>query len=232
MLLWLGGVSTLLMFTIPETLASTILANKARRLRNAGLEACKDARARVEIEDRSLLVTLRIAATRPWIMLFDPIAFFAALYLSVVYTLLYMLFTIYPLVFQEKRGWNPGVGELPLLGVIVGAAVGGLIYLYDISLAKKAQIKKGSLPPERRLYIAMFSGLLFPVAMFWFCWRVPYHPIKTGTRFADCYHQDGRVQLCTLDSTNDRWSLSLTGHHLDICRIPQLYHRYLSGLRL
>ena len=63
----------------------------------------------------------KVALLRPWKILFDLISFLVAIYLSVVYLLLYMLFTIYPIVFQEKRGWNSGVGELPLLGTVIGA---------------------------------------------------------------------------------------------------------------
>ena len=35
---------------------------------------------------------------------------------------------IYPIVFQQRRGWNSGVGELPLLGTAIGAVIGGAIW--------------------------------------------------------------------------------------------------------
>jgi MFS transporter, DHA1 family, multidrug resistance protein len=88
--------------------------NKARRLRRSKVPGFENIQAPVEATDRTLVGIFKVALTRPWIILFDPISFLIAIYLSVVYTLLYMLFTIYPIVFQQKRGWNSGVGELPL----------------------------------------------------------------------------------------------------------------------
>ena len=75
------------------------------------------------------------------IILFDPISFCVAIYYCVVYTLLYMLFSIYPIVFQQKRGWNAGVGELPLLGVVVGAILGGVI-LFLVSIGKRERMSQ------------------------------------------------------------------------------------------
>ena len=85
--------------------------------------------------------------------------------MSVVYALLYMLFTIYPIVFQQKRGWNSGVGELPLLGTVIGAVVGGgLIFLN--SQRDRKRIEAGHVTvPEDRLPVAMVGGVLFPVRL-------------------------------------------------------------------
>ncbi|KAG8426745.1 hypothetical protein J3459_007796 [Metarhizium acridum] len=94
------------------------------------------------MQDRSIKSVFGVALTRPWIILFDPISLLCAIYLAVVYTLLYMLFSIYPIVFQERRGWNSGVGELPLIGTVVGAILGGSIVLYDTRRRTK-KIKRG-----------------------------------------------------------------------------------------
>lgn len=104
------------MFTIPETFGPAILRNRARRIRRAQIPGYEKVKSPVEDSDRTLLDSYRVALTRPWVILFDPISFLVAVYMSIVYTLLYMLFSIYPIVFQERRGWNAGVGELPLIG--------------------------------------------------------------------------------------------------------------------
>ena len=101
------------MFTIPETMPSIVLLNKAQRLSRLKLQGYENIKAPVEHTDRSLAGSFKVALTRPWKILVDPISFFVAVYLSVVYELLYMLFTIYPIAFQQMRGWNSGVGELP-----------------------------------------------------------------------------------------------------------------------
>ncbi len=169
--LWVGYrsafVTEVLMFTIPETLPSQVLLNKAKRIRRLKMPGDENVKAPVEDSDRSLTGIFKVALTRPWKILLDPISFLVAIYLSVVYTLLYMLFTIYPIVFQQKRGWNSGVGELPLIGTIFGAAIGAaIVFTSSLNVRKKAE--RGHIRrPEDRLHLAIAGGILFPVTMFW-----------------------------------------------------------------
>jgi MFS transporter, DHA1 family, multidrug resistance protein len=165
-MLWLGGVSELLMFTIPETLPTQVLLNKAKRLRRLQIPGYENVKAPVEDTDRTLAGIFKVALTRPWKILVDPISFFVAIYLSVVYALLYMLFTIYPIVFQQKRGWNSGVGELPLIGTVIGAVIGGMIVFAVSARDRKRQAAGHKGRPEDRLVVAMIAGILFPVTMF------------------------------------------------------------------
>ncbi|CAN9330558.1 unnamed protein product [Alternaria alternata] len=149
-LLWLGGVTELLMFTIPETLPTIVLRNKAKRIRALKIPGYEDVKAPVEITDRTLAGMFRVSLTRPWKILVDPISFAVAVYLAVVYALLYMLFTIYPIVFQQRRGWNSGVGELPLLGTAIGAVIGGAIIFANTARdKKKAQSGHKGVPEDR-----------------------------------------------------------------------------------
>ncbi|CAM1511812.1 Fc.00g093250.m01.CDS01 [Cosmosporella sp. VM-42] len=177
-LLWLGGLTALAMFTIPETHGPTILLSKARRIRKAKIPGYENVKAPVEAQDRTLAGVYKVALTRPWIILFDTISFLCAVYMSIVYTLLYMLFSIYPIVFQEKRGWNSGVGELPLLGTVIGACFGGVIVLLDTRKRKKRFAKgETQFEPEDRLPLAMIGGVGFAVTMFWFGWSAEYNSV-------------------------------------------------------
>ncbi|CAG8062277.1 unnamed protein product [Penicillium salamii] len=180
-LLWLGGVTAILMLTIPETYAPTILYNKAKRMRKAKIPGYENVKAQVESSDRTLVDIYKVAITRPWIILFDPISLLCAIYMAVVYTLLYMLFSIYPIVFQEKRGWNSGVGELPLVGTVVGALIGGAVVLADTRIRQR-KIERGEKTmedtvPEDRLTLAMIGGVGFPITMFWFAWSAQYNEV-------------------------------------------------------
>lgn len=177
-LLWLGGVTAVIMLTIPETYAPIVLYNKAKRVRKAKIPGYENVQAPVEASDRTLLTIYKVSLTRPWIILFDPISFLCAVYMSVVYTLLYMLFSIYPIVFQEKRGWNSGIGELPLCGTIVGALIGGLIVLVDTRIRQR-KVDRGEkrmedTTPEDRLTLAMIGGVGFSITMFWFAWTANF----------------------------------------------------------
>ncbi|PHH88541.1 hypothetical protein CDD83_7408 [Cordyceps sp. RAO-2017] len=180
-LLWLGGLTWLFLITIPETHGPTLLRHKARRIRRAAIPGYEHVKAPAEAQDRSLKTVYKIALTRPWVILFDPISFLCAVYMSIVYTLLYMLFTIYPIVFQERRGWNSGVGALPLLGTAVGAIIGGIGVMFDTrrrsNNIKSGKIRMEDITPEDRLPLAMIGGVGFAVTMFWLAWSAEYNSV-------------------------------------------------------
>ncbi|RYN60365.1 hypothetical protein AA0119_g13271 [Alternaria tenuissima] len=173
-LLWMGGATEGLMFTLPETYAPVILKVKAQRIRRASPPGYEDIKAPIEASEMSIVQSYKVALTRPWIILFDPISFCCAIYMAFVYLLLYMLFSIYPIVFQEKRGWNPGVGELPLLGTVLGAFLGGIV----VVIFSRQQAKKSSaghtIQPEDRLVLSMIGAVVFAASIFWLSWTAEY----------------------------------------------------------
>lgn len=195
-LLMLGGVTAIFMFAIPETYGPVLLYHKAKRIRKAKIPGYEHVKAPIEATDRSLANLYKVALTRPWIILFDPISFLCAIYMSVVYLLLYMLFAIYrmcpisfvigsdchtdtwdtiAIVFEVRRGWSTGVGELPLLGLIVGAAAGSLIILWDTRYQNKLLEKGIKAKPEDRLRTALLGGPALALSMFWFGWTANYN---------------------------------------------------------
>ncbi|KAK5168286.1 uncharacterized protein LTR77_006855 [Saxophila tyrrhenica] len=176
-LIFFSFATMILLFTIPETLPSMVLMNKAKRIRRSQIPGYENVQAPVEVTDRSLIGIFKVALVRPWIILFDPISLLCAIYISVVYMLLYMLFSIYPIVFQEKRGWNAGVGELPLIGTVVGAVFGGMYVFWDTNQNKKKVLAGHQLVPEDRLPMAMLGGVMFPITMFWFAWTAEYNSV-------------------------------------------------------
>ncbi|KAJ5799243.1 MFS general substrate transporter [Penicillium psychrosexuale] len=174
-LLWMAGATELLLITLPETLPMMALRNKARRLRK--IPGKGSIKAPVETSDRSLGGIFTVALTRPWRLLIDPISFFVAIYYAVVYTLLYMLFSIYPIVFQQKRGWNAGVGELPLIGTVIGACLGGLVLFINSQINQRKGTRNYKSVPEDRLPGAMVGGVMFAVTIFWFAWTAEYNSV-------------------------------------------------------
>ncbi|KAK9579355.1 hypothetical protein V6Z93_009517 [Aspergillus fumigatus] len=69
--------------------------------------------------------------TRPWLMLFtEPILFLLSLYMALVYGVLYLDFTAYPVVYRETRGWSASIAGLSFLGICVGMAIATLISPY------------------------------------------------------------------------------------------------------
>lgn len=75
-----------------------------------------------------------------------------------------MLFGAFPIVFQQERGWSPGVSGLAFLGVLVGFMI-ALLYtiFYENPRYAKKLAKEGWLPPEQRLPPAILGGILLPI---------------------------------------------------------------------
>lgn len=176
-LLWLGGFCLIFLLTIPETHPPAVLNNKAKRIRRLKISGMENVQSPQEASGQTLAQIFKVALTRPWIILFDPISFLVALYIAVTYTLLYMLFTIYPIVFRERRHWNAGVSELPLIGTVVGAMIGAGIVFWNSQKIGKRMDKGEEITPEDRLPLAMAGGVGFTVTMFWFGWTANFDSI-------------------------------------------------------
>lgn len=97
-LLWLSAITAIPIFTIPETYSPVLLLHKAQRIRRAKVTGFEHVQAPVEASGRTAKQIFKVTLTRPWLILCDPIASLVAIYLSMVYALLYMQFTIYPIV--------------------------------------------------------------------------------------------------------------------------------------
>lgn len=76
-----------------------------------------------------------------------------------------MLFGAFPIVFQQQRGWSPGVGGLAFLGVLVGfmIALAYTIFYENPRYSRKLDAEGGWLPPEQRLPPAILGGILLPI---------------------------------------------------------------------
>lgn len=82
-----------------------------------------------------------------------------------------MMFAAFPIVFQQQRGWSPGIGGLAFLGVAVGMMTAVFYSMYDNArYAKTAASLGGHAPPEARLPPALIGSVLLPIGLFWFAW--------------------------------------------------------------
>lgn len=168
--LWFGAFVTILLPTLPETNARAILARRASEIRWLKIKGFENVVAEDEASTLPIKSTYKTSLTRPWKLFLDPISFFCCFYLSFVYTLQYMLFCIYPIVFQGIRGWKPGTAQLPLLGTTVGYIFGAFLLWLDSKRRRNKMIASLKLEPEDRLYVGMFGGVGFAVSMYWFTW--------------------------------------------------------------
>ena len=83
-----------------------------------------------------------------------------------------MLFGAFPIVFQQQRGWSPGISGLAFLGVLVGfiIALAYTIFYENPRYNRRLQAEGGWLPAEQRLPPAIIGGILLPIGLFSFAW--------------------------------------------------------------
>jgi len=164
--LWIIGS-----LTIPETYAPVILRRRAARLSSLTGQIYK---SKIEVEQGKQTVgqAFKISLSRPWIFLFtEPIVFLLSLYMAIIYGTLYMMFGAFPIVFQQDRGWSPGIGGLAFIGVAVGMMAAVIYSLFDNNRYNRVAAKHNDrAPPEARLPPSMLGSIFLPIGLFWFAW--------------------------------------------------------------
>jgi multidrug resistance protein len=171
-----GLVLTLIILFQPETFAPVLLKWKASHLR----EITGDSRYVAEVEIRADPFWKRLlhALYRPFILVAqEPIIILFALYLTVVYIILFTFLEGYAYVFGETYGFSEGLTGLAFLGIAVGLCCASLLvpllYHWTKRDLKKIREEKGPnahLPPEKRLWFAMFGAPAIPISLFWMGW--------------------------------------------------------------
>ncbi|KAJ5297023.1 uncharacterized protein N7443_007916 [Penicillium atrosanguineum] len=158
-------------FFVPETYAPVLLRKRAAELSTI-TGKCYESKLDIERGKVPMIKRLKTAFSRPWVLLFsEPIVLLLTFYAALIYGVLYMLFEAIPIVYEEKRGWNAGIGGLPFLGVMVGVLCGVVYTVQDNKRYIRTQeAHNGFAPPEARLPPCMTSAVTIPIGLFWFAW--------------------------------------------------------------
>ena len=169
-----GLVLSLVIFLQPETYAPILLKWKATHLRQ--LTGDDRYKAEIEIREVSFLPRLGTALYRPFVLTFrEPIIILIALYLTVIYIILFTFLNGYTFVFTETHGFSEGMTGLAFIGIAIGLCLPSLLVpiVYKWAKEELARVKEqgGSrLPPEFRLWFAMLGAPAIPISMFWMGW--------------------------------------------------------------
>eukprot|EP01117_Protostelium_nocturnum_P015102 TRINITY_DN5818_c0_g1_i1.p1 TRINITY_DN5818_c0_g1~~TRINITY_DN5818_c0_g1_i1.p1 ORF type:complete len:573 (-),score=181.21 TRINITY_DN5818_c0_g1_i1:43-1761(-) len=170
MAIFTGVVFFVIFFFLPETYAPVLLRKRAEKLsKETGKDYLTIFQAKGVVKTSTLFKT---SLSRPWGLLFkEPIVLLMSIYMAIVYGTLYLLFAAFPIVYQQNRGWSPGIGGLAFSGVAVGMV---FAVTYNIMENKRyiraADSNGGRAPPEERLPPAILGGVLLPIGLFWFAW--------------------------------------------------------------
>lgn len=166
-----GTVWILGTLLVPETYTPVLLRQRAAELSKITGEhyvsKLDHDRGRVTLAE-----SFKTALSRPWILLFkEPIVFLLSIYMAIIYGTLYMLFAAFPIVYQQHRGWNQGVGGLAFLGIMGGmlAAIAYTIPSNNRYIETQRKLG-GSAPPEARLPSTLVGSIALPIGLFWFAW--------------------------------------------------------------
>lgn len=160
--IWIAGS-----ILLPETYGPVLLRRRAEALsRETGiphisvLAAQNSSATPAEIFGRAL--------KRPWVLLFlEPIVLISSIYLAILYGIIYMFLGAFPIVYQDLRGWNEGIGGLAFLGLAVGMIIGLMFTIYDNRRYKELG---NTATPESRLPPSLIGALVLPASMFAFAW--------------------------------------------------------------
>lgn len=166
----LGGVAILLMFTVRETYAPAILKAKAARKR----KEMDDDRYWCRYDERiSVAKLVKTNLSRPFILAAtEPILWFFNVWISIVYGILYLCFVAYPIVFTEGRGWSAGISGLAFIGIGVGTimAIGSEPLCRRLINNYPKDPETGRAPPEASARVMVIGAVLTPIGQLVFSW--------------------------------------------------------------
>lgn len=162
----------LITFTVPETYAPTLLSRRAAALRKSTGDNLFT--TELDLHQRPMIQRLRIFLIKPFQLLFtEPIVLLIALYMSVLYGLLYQFFIAFPIIYQGGKHYSAsktGLMFIPIaVGVLLSAACAPAVNADYLRRCRR--LPPGTRPPaELRLIPMMASCILVPIGLFIFAW--------------------------------------------------------------
>ncbi|KAF7978652.1 hypothetical protein HWV62_45166 [Athelia sp. TMB] len=171
-LMWISGFAFLfLALLLPETLEANILLKRARRLRK--LTGNPHLRSQSEIDEAKLSTKAFVyeSLVQPFALAAEPALLFANVFIGLVYSVFYLWFEAFPLVFNDIYHFNLGVGSLPFVAFVVTGSITYTVYvLYNKYHMEPRMARNPNLAPEARLEIGLMASIFIPVSLFLFGW--------------------------------------------------------------
>lgn len=115
----------------------------------------------------------RYSILRPMKMLaFSPIVLSLSLYVAIVYSYLYLMFTTVTVIFETQYGFATDLVGLAFLGIGIGSFGGQFVYTYVANRSYAAHMAKGDFKPEHRLETMIPGAFMMAISLFWYGWSV------------------------------------------------------------
>ncbi|EGV66782.1 hypothetical protein CANTEDRAFT_112221 [Yamadazyma tenuis ATCC 10573] len=169
----LSGIAfVILSWFLPETYEKTLLLRKAERLRK--LTGNDKIVSEGEIENQGLTSRQLFIDTlwRPFeIMLFEPIVFSIDMYIALVYSIMYLWFEAFPIVFADLYHFALIPLGLSFLSVLVGICCSAVVYVFIMHRKyTKRKLRGEYVPPEVFLPTMILGSISMPIGVFIFGW--------------------------------------------------------------
>lgn len=167
-----AGATLILLAFLPETYSPILLLRRAKKIRKENPSAKVLAPRELEETDFAQLMT--VVLTRPVRMVLkEPIVSTTCAYLALVYTIFYISFQAFPIIFQKLYGLSPGVAGLTFLSIGVGALIAMPIFWNWDNYLLRAERRNAAWAKReeyRRLPLACLGGPMFVISLFWLGW--------------------------------------------------------------
>ncbi|KAI1192533.1 major facilitator superfamily protein [Nemania serpens] len=175
----LAGVNWPMLLLMPETFAPVLKARSSKEARDAMQQQSVTGVAAKKVPS---LWSQAGILTRPVWILSEPIVFFTDLFILYQYTIFFLYFGAYPVIFRGVYSLSDGVSALMFIPTGVGAVFAIFIFVAWDRYHKRS-VEKGrpwALKEEyRRLPLACLGGPLFALSEFWLGWAA-----KPGVHWA------------------------------------------------
>ncbi|KAH7094278.1 multidrug transporter [Paraphoma chrysanthemicola] len=172
-ILWMAGpVFILFLLFLPETQPTTILLQRAERLRK--VTGNERIRSQTEVDNKGMTfgAMLLDAIVKPIeICIKDPAILFVNLYTALTYGIYYSFFEVFALVYPEIYGFNIGETSIVFTCIIVGCFIAVAIHFSYLKWYLIPDIMtRGLREQEHRLVPAIFASVGPTVGLFLFGW--------------------------------------------------------------
>ncbi|KAF2135134.1 uncharacterized protein K452DRAFT_239892, partial [Aplosporella prunicola CBS 121167] len=129
-------------------------------------------RSRHELSNVTLASRLKVALTRPFLMVTEPIIILWTLYITVVYIVLFTFLDGYPFIFQKTYGVSQGLTNLIFIAMFIGISliVFAVPFIYRLTARAVKAGGSNGFNPEVRLWYAMITAPAVPISLFWMGW--------------------------------------------------------------
>lgn len=134
-----------LVLMLPETFAPILHNKEVRRRMKEGSKAGGQQEELKAFNARKIFLRpAKLIAT-------EPILLSTALYLSLIYAIMYLMFQAYPIVFQQHYGLSAGVAGLAYIPMIIGS-ICSFIAFFIFSWYRDSQERAGVAWAQREIY--------------------------------------------------------------------------------